>query len=159
MSRLVPLLDLGLPSDPSAAKSRVLIAVPPAIDRALDQATFPPQARVQFCKSPADRVAFCFVVEAIPLVVLLSTTSPRINTILVLEFGAERIHVHRLHITSDGILTLDSVPRILKRNPLHTITVLPHHQRGRGGNGSRSSARVDGRSWGLPNRSIVCSNR
>lgn len=93
LSGFVPVLNLGLSSHSPAPEPLVLIAVPPAIDRPLYQPSLSSQATIQLCKSPADGVAFCLIVQSVSFVALLSTASPRINTVLVLKFGAEGIHI------------------------------------------------------------------
>lgn len=108
----------------SASQSRVLVAVSPGVNGSLDQASLAAKTGVQFGQSPANSVAFCFVNQAIASVLVFAATGSWVNAILSLEFWAQGIHIHRLHITSDGILHFDAIPRILECNPLNTIVVL-----------------------------------
>lgn len=80
-----PVVDLGHPSHSPTPQTRVLVAVPPTIDRALDQATLSAQARIQLGEGPSDRVAFSLVVEAISLVLILMAAGTRVNAVFGLE--------------------------------------------------------------------------
>lgn len=70
------------------------------------------------------------------------TARPRIYAILGLKIDRQLLHIDRLHITPNLIFHFHSISRILKRNPLHAVVVLAHHQRCRRGNGSRCSVRI-----------------
>lgn len=120
-----------------------MVAVSPAVDRTLNETSLSPETRVELSQSPADRVAFAFVVQPVAFVLILWAASSRIDAVLGLEVLRELIDVDRLDIAADRVLHLDSISRILESNPLNTILILTNHKRGGGWDGSRSSIGVD----------------
>lgn len=120
-----------------------MVAVPPAVDGALDETTLSAKARVQLRQSPADGVAFSLVVKTVALVLILGAASARVYTVLGLEVLRQLVNIDRLDIAADGVLHLDPVARVLKRDPLHTILVLSHNKGSGGRNGTRRGIRVD----------------
>lgn len=137
-----PVVDLGHPPDASASQARVLVAVAPAVDRALDETSFASKARVQFSQRPADRVAFCLVDKTVSSVLLLAAAGTGVDAVLRLEVVAEVLHIDGLDIAPDGILELDAITRVFERDPLDTVPVLPHDERSCGRDGPRSRVRV-----------------
>lgn len=81
----VPCIHLSHPPYPPTSQPWVLVAVPPAIHGSLNKTPFPPKTRIQFCQSPADSVAFGFVLKPIPSVAILPSTCARVDAILVPE--------------------------------------------------------------------------
>lgn len=149
---LLAIVHLCHAANPSTSKTGVLVAVSPAINRPLDQASLSAQRWVQLRQSPAHPIAVCFIHQAISAVLILGATSSGINAILLLELGRQVIGSDRLNITPDGVLQLDTIARVLKRDPLDAIAVLPHNQRGGCWDRSGCSIRVDPRSrtsWAL----------
>lgn len=120
-------VNLRHPPHSSAAESRVLVAVSPAVHGALDEAAFATEARVELSQRPSDRVALGFVVQPVSLVLVLGAARPRVHAVFRFEVGREAIHVDRFHVASDRVLHLDAVSRVLERDPLHSVLVLPHH--------------------------------
>ena len=139
---LLAVVDLRHASYPAASEAGVLVAVPPAVDCSLDQASLATQRRVELRQGPTNPVAIGLVHEAISTVRILGAACPGIHAVLLLEVRGQLIGVDRLHVASDGVFHLDSVPRVLKSNPLDAIAILPHHQGCSGRNRTRSSVRV-----------------
>jgi len=157
-----PAGNLRHPSHTSTSKSRVLVAIPPAVYSPLDKTTLASQARIQLSQCPTYRVAFSFVVKSVAFILIFGAAGSWVHAILRLEILWESIGVYRLNITANGILHLDTISRVLECNPLHTILVLPNDERCRRWNGTRRSvwinawpsllALVHARSW----RSLWC---
>lgn len=147
-------IDFGHSAHSSTPQPRVLIAVPPAVDRSLNQASLAAKAWVQFCQSPTDCVTLRLVHQAIASVLVFCATCARVDAIFSLELGAQRVHVDRFYIASDRVFHLDPVARVFECNPLHAIPILSHDQWGRCWNRPRSRIWVD-RTIG----NIVCVHR
>ena len=130
---------LGHSPHASAPQPRVLVAVPPAVDCALNETTLPSQARIQLCQCPANGIALRFVVQPVAFVLVFRTARTRVHAVLRLEVLGKLIDVDRLYITPNRVLHLHSVARVLKSNPLHAVLVLPYDKRGSGRNRSRRS--------------------
>ncbi|CAG8883300.1 unnamed protein product, partial [Penicillium egyptiacum] len=47
-------------------------AVTPAIDSTLDQSTLAPQSRIQLCQRPTDGIAFGFIDQPVPAILVLT---------------------------------------------------------------------------------------
>lgn len=77
--------------------------------------------------------------QSVALVLILVATGSWVNAVCRFEFVAQGCRVDGLDIASDLVLHLDSVPRILKCNPLYTVLVLTNHKRCCGRDGSGSS--------------------
>lgn len=137
-----PVVDFGHSPHATAAETRILVTVAPAVDGALDKATLASQTRVQFRQCPAHCVTLCLVDETVPTVLVLAAAGARVDAIFGLEVGAQMLDIDGLDITSNGVLELDAIPRVFKRDPLHTVSILPHNQWGGGGNRTRSSIGV-----------------
>lgn len=125
-------IDFRHSSHTPAPKPRILIAVPPAVHRSLNQSSLPSQCRVQLRQGPANGVAFCFVDEPVPSILIFAAAGARIHTVLCLELLAEVVHINRFDIASDCIFHFHAVSRILERNPLYAIVILPYNKRSRG---------------------------
>lgn len=138
----LPASQFGHPPNAPTAQPGILIAVPPAIHRPLDKASLPSKTRIQFRQSPSDRVAFRFVDQSVAAVLVFVTACPGIYAVLRLKLGRQLLHIDRFHIAPDLVFHLDSISRILKRNPLHTVVVLAHYQRCRRGNRSGCCIRI-----------------
>ena len=138
------------PPHSSTPEAWILVAVTPAVDSPLNQATLTTQARVELRQGPTDGVAFRLVVQAITFVLLFVATCARVDAVLGLEVLRKLIDVDGLDITTDRVFHLDAIATVFKRNPLHTILILAHHQRGSGGDGPRSSVGVDVCCWRGP---------
>ena len=140
-------MKLRHPSHPSASESWVLVAITPTIDCALDQAALLSKRRIQLRECPAYCIALALIGKAIALVLILGTTRSRIYTIGRFKFLAQLCCVDVLDVTTDRVLHLHSVARILECNPLHSIIILADHKRRRRWNrtwccaGIRSSRR------------------
>jgi len=131
-SILLPVVDLRHPPHASASQSRVLVAVPPAIHRALNQTAFASEARVQLRECPADCIAFAFVMQPIALVLVFWTASAGIHAVFGLELLGQLVHVDRLDIASNRVFHLDTVPRVFESDPLDPVLVLSNYEwRGR----------------------------
>lgn len=137
------IVDLSHSPHSATPQSWVLIAVPPTVHCSLNQPSLASQAGIQLGQSPTDSVAFCLIVEAVALVLILVATCARIDAIFCLEFLREFFYIDRFDITSDGIFHLDTVPGVLERYPLDTVLVLPYNKWSRGGNRARGSIRID----------------
>lgn len=61
-------VHLGHAADSTAPQSWVLVAIPPAVDRPLDESALPAEGRVEMRQRPADRVALRLVDLAVALV-------------------------------------------------------------------------------------------
>ena len=120
-----------------------MIAVAPAVDGSLNQATLAAQTRVQLRKCPANGVALGFVMQSVALVLVLVAASTGVNAVLRFEILSKFIDVDRLNITADGILHLHPVAAVLKGDPLHAILILPYYQRRSCRNGTRGSIGID----------------
>ena len=81
--------------------------------------------------------------KAVALVLIFGAASARVYTVLSLEVLRELVNVDRLYVATNGVLHLDSVAGILKRDPLYTVLVLSHNKRSSGRNGTRRSIRVN----------------
>jgi hypothetical protein len=123
------IVHLCHPTNSTTPESRVLVAVPPAVHSPLDKSSLASQRRVQLRQSPAHRITLSLVLQAIAPILVFWAACPRIDAVFCLKVGCELVRVHRLHVASDGVLHLHPIPRILECNPLHTILILPHHQR------------------------------
>ena len=132
------MIHLGHSPDATTPQPGVLVAIPPAVDSSLDQAPLSTERGVQLGQRPSHCIAFRLVLQAISPVLFLGAACSRINAVLRLEFRRQFLVVDRLHVTADGVLHLDPVARILERNPLNAIRILPDDQ----GGGRRN------RTWG-----------
>ena len=56
----------------------ILVAVPPAVRSSLNKTPFPPKTRIQFRQSPADSVAFGFILKPNPSVAILFSACARV---------------------------------------------------------------------------------
>lgn len=121
---LLSVVHLGHAAHSSASKSRILVAVAPAVDSALDQASLASEGDVKLCKGPTNTVAVSLVHQTVSTILLLGAASSGINTVLLLELGGELLNVDRLDIATDGVLHLDSVPGVFESDPLNTVAVL-----------------------------------
>lgn len=154
---LLAVVHLGHAANSSTSKARVLVAISPAVNSSLNQASLAAQRRVELRQSPSDTVAVCLVHQAVSTVLILGAACSRVDTVLLLEFGGEIVSVDRFNIASNGVLHLDTVSRVLKRNPLNTIAVLSHNQRSSSGNGSWCSVGINSRcsvAWTLQLRCV-----
>jgi len=147
-------VDLGHPAHAARPQARVLVAVPPAVDGALDQASLAAQTWVELCQGPPDGVAFALVHQSITPVLILAAARPGVDAVLRLEFGGQRVNIDRFDIATDGIFHLDAVPRVLKGNPLHAISVLSHNKRRRCRDRPWSRACIDAGAWDIVVRAV-----
>jgi len=125
----LPTVDLCHPSHTSASQARILVAVTPTVYCSLNETSLSPQAWIEVSQSPAYRVALRLVVQSIPLVLILGTTSARIHAILRFELLRKCICIHGLYIAPNRVLHLDAISRILESDPLHTVLVLSDNER------------------------------
>jgi len=58
-----------------------LIAVSPAVDRALDQTSLLSEVRVELCERPANLVALALIVQTVAFVFVLLTARARVHAI------------------------------------------------------------------------------
>jgi hypothetical protein len=120
-------VHLGLPSDTTASQSWILVAVPPTVDRPLNQTALASQTRVQFRQSPTNLIAIGFVSKSVSLVLLLRDTSSGIDTVLGFELLRQGIGIDRFNITTNGVFHFDAVPGIFESDPLNAVSVLSNH--------------------------------
>lgn len=85
---LLARVDLGHAADSATPQTRVLVAVAPAVDCALDQTSLAAKAGVEFSKSPSNSVALSLVDQAIAAILVFATASARVDAVLGLELGA-----------------------------------------------------------------------
>jgi hypothetical protein len=122
-------VQFGHPPHASASKSRILVAVPPAVDGSLNESTFPSQRGIQIRKSPTDGVALRLINKSIAFVLVLAAASPRIDTVFCLELLAKIVHIDGFDVTTNSIFHLHTISRILKRDPLYSVAILSHYER------------------------------
>lgn len=139
---LLSVVHLSQASHATAPKFRVRVAVAPAVHGSLDQASLATKRHVEMGQSPANPVAVRLVHQTVAPVLILGAACPRVNAVLLLELLRQLLRVHGLDIASNGVLQLDAIPRVLERDPLHTVAVLPDDGRGRGGDRSGRSVGV-----------------
>ena len=120
-------VDLGHPPDAPASQPRVLVAVPPAVDGPLDQASLSTKARVQLGQRPANRVALSLVHQPVAAVLVFAAACPGVHAVLRLEFRAQSLNVDRLDVAPDGVLHLDAVAGVFEGDPLDTIVILANN--------------------------------
>lgn len=147
-------VDLGHAPHATRAQSRVLVAVAPAVDGALDEAALGAQTGVELCQGPADRVALALVDEPVAAVLILAAAGARVHAVLRLEFGAERVDVDGFHVAPDRVFHLDAVPRVLEGDPLHAVSVLAHNERCRCRDRPWGRAGIDAGPWDVAVRAI-----
>jgi len=104
-----PVVDFGHPPHSSAAETRVLVAVSPAVHRALDEAALASETWIELSQSPTHRVALGFVVQSVAFVLVLGATCPRVNAIFRLELLRKAVYVYRFYVASNGVFHLDAV--------------------------------------------------
>lgn len=109
-----------------------MVAVPPAVDRSLDQATLSPQCRIEIRESPAHRVTLGLIDQPVPPVLVLAATGAWVDAVLRLELLVEVVHVDGLNIAPDRVFHLDAIAGVFKSNPLDTVVVLPDNKGRRG---------------------------
>lgn len=114
-------------SNTSASQSGILITVSPTVDSSLNETSLATKTSVQFGQGPSNCVALSLVNQSIASILVLAAASAWIDTVLCLEFGVEVINIYRFYVASNGILHLDAVPRVLKRNPLNTVVILSYY--------------------------------
>jgi hypothetical protein len=122
--------DLCHAANASGPQPGVLVAVPPAVNRALDQTALATKARVELGQRPAHGVALGLVDQAVSAVLVLAAARSWVDAILRLEVGTEGVNVDRLDIASDGVLHLYAIARVLECDPLHPIAVLSYDEWG-----------------------------
>jgi hypothetical protein len=122
-------VQLGHSPHASAPKSRILVAVPPAVDGSLNESTLPSQRGIQISKSPTDGVALRLINKSIALVLVLAAASPRIDTVFCLELLAKVVHIDRFDVTPNSIFHFHTISRILKSDPLDSVAILSHYER------------------------------
>lgn len=126
----LPSVNLGHSPHASASKSRVLVAVAPAINGSLNQPAFASQRGIELRQGPADSITLGLVDQAVTPILVFAATGSRVDAVFCLELLAEVIHVNRLNVTTDGILHFYAITRVLEGNPLDSVAILPYHKRG-----------------------------
>lgn len=139
----LPVIDFGHPPHPPASESGILIAVPPAVHRPLDETALATQARVELGQCPSNCIALALIVQAVALVLILGATSSRVHAVLRLEFRGETVDIDRLNIATNGVLHLDTVSGVLECDPLNSVLVLSYNKRRSRGNRTRSRIGID----------------
>lgn len=124
--------------NPPAPQPGILIAVSPAVNCPLNEASFRSKAWVQFSQRPSNRIAFSFINQSITPVLIFRAACSRVDAVLGLEVLAESINIHRLNVASDGVFHLYAISRVLKSDPLNSIVVLTNDQWRSRRNGSGS---------------------
>jgi hypothetical protein len=138
-----PAGDLCHPPNASAPKPWILVAIPPAIHRPLNEAALSSQTRIELSQRPTYRITLSLVMQPIPLVLVLRAAGAWIHAVFSLEILGQCVCVYRFNIAADRVLHLDAISRVLKCDPLNAVLILSDHK-GRGrGNGARSSVWVD----------------
>lgn len=137
LSRL-SFVNLVLSPYSAAPQPMVTIAISPAVNGALNQTAFLPQANVQGRQSPADSIALSFVLSTIALVFFLRFAGSRVDAVRGLELISERVLVDRFDITTDRVLHLHAVSGVVERYPLDSVLILMNDLRSRGGYRARS---------------------
>lgn len=84
---------LGHTAYTPAAQSGILVAVPPAVDCSLDQASLAAQRWVELCKRPADGVALRLVLQTVSSVLVLRAACARVDAVLRLELSRELVRI------------------------------------------------------------------
>jgi hypothetical protein len=138
-------VHLGHTTHATTTQPGILVAVPPAVDSSLNKTPLAPKTRIKLGESPSYRVTFGLVLQSITAVLVFGTASPGINAVLCSEVRAQLVRIHRFHVATYRVLHLDTITRILKRNPLNSIVVLSHYQRCCCWNWARSGVIVN--SW------------
>lgn len=82
---LLSSIDFGHSAHSPAPQSWILIAISPAIHGSLNQSSFPPKTRIQFCQSPTDCVTLSLIDEAIASVLVFSAACTRVDAVLGFE--------------------------------------------------------------------------
>lgn len=118
------IVDLGHSSNATRPQSRILIAVSPTVNRTLNQSSLAAKTWIQLRQGPSDRVALSLVNQPVSAILVLAAASSGVHAVFRLEFRAQSINIDRFNIASDGIFHLDTIPRVLERDPLNTIVVL-----------------------------------
>jgi len=136
-------VHLGHATDPATPQPRIRVAVPPAVYGPLDKTPLASERHIEMRQGPSDPVAVCLVEQTVSTVVILVAASARVDAVLLLEFRRQFFSVHRLDVAPNGVLHLDSVPRVLERDPLHTVSVLSDDRRRGRWDRPRSSVGVD----------------
>lgn len=149
-------VHLGHSAHASTPQTRVLVAVPPAIDGSLNQPALASQARIQLRKSPAYCVALGLVVQTVSFVLVLVAARTRIDAVLRLEVLGQIVDADGLDVATDRVLHLHPVARVLERYPLYSVLVLSYHQGRSCRDGSGGSVGVNVR---RRRRSIVHAGR
>jgi hypothetical protein len=126
----------------TTAQPRILVAVAPAVDGALDEAALSSQARIQLCEGPTHGVALGLVVQAVALVLVFGTACSGVDAVLCLELRRKILQVYRFDVAAYRVLHFDPVARVLKSNPLHAVLVLLDDERCGCGNRARRSIGV-----------------
>lgn len=140
-------VDLCHATNAARAQARILVAVSPRVDGALDEAALPPQAGVELGEGPADGVALALVDEAVAAVLVLGAAGAGVDAVLGLEFGGQRVDGYGLDVAPDRVLHLDAVARVLKGDPLDAVAVLADDEGGCGRDWTRSCGGVDAGPW------------
>ncbi len=122
------MVHLGHPPDASTPEPRILVAIPPAVHSPLDQASLAPERGVELRQRPADSVALSLVLQAVPPVLILRAAGARVYAVLRLELGRQLIRVHRLNVATNRVFHLYAITRVLERDPLHPVLILPDYQ-------------------------------
>jgi hypothetical protein len=63
-------------------------------------------------------------VQTVSLVLVFGAARARVHAIFSLEVLGQLVDVDRLDIAADRVLHLDTIARVLERDPLHSILVL-----------------------------------
>lgn len=117
-------IHLVLAPHTPAAKSWVLVTVPPAVDSPLDKASLASEGRVQLSQGPADGVTFCLVDKSVASVLVLAAAGAGVDAVFCFEVLTEIVYRDGLDVAADRVLHFHSVSRILKRYPLDSVAVL-----------------------------------
>jgi hypothetical protein len=106
---LLSSIDLSHSAHSSTPQSRILIAISPTVHSSLNKSSLSTKTWIQFCQSPTNCVALGLIDQAITSVLILCAACTRINTVFSFEFGAQRVHVDRLNVTSNGVFHLNAI--------------------------------------------------
>lgn len=83
---LFALVHLCHTSNSSAAKSGILVAIAPAVDRSLDKSSLASERDVELGQSPTNTVAVGLVHQTVTAVLVLGTTCSGVDAVLLFEF-------------------------------------------------------------------------
>lgn len=83
---LFALVHLCHAANSSAAKSGILVAIAPAVDRSLDKSSLASEGNVELGQSPANTVAVGLIHQAVAAILVLGATCSGVDAVFLLKF-------------------------------------------------------------------------